>query len=151
MNIPIPKIDPGRVANPIQLLAALLSAMAVLVVSFLTAAGFIRDPAWAFGTLVVTAVLNIPVFIGILFLMLTKFRHVLVGDEHYVRWLDRERQRFRSFRPRRQGEDPLTPADTALDANVVAPEERRRGLYLENEGLFLTTGGYLPRRTRLHT
>lgn len=138
-TIPTPQIDPRHVGNPVQLLAALLSAMAVLVVSFLTAAGFIQEPRWALAGLIVAAIANIPLFIALLFLMLTRFRHVLLADEHYLRWLDRSRRRFRGFAPRALSGDTQHGDEDLVDLEDLAALERARvARYQQNQGLFLT-------------
>lgn len=82
------EIKPENVTRPFQLLAAWLVALVTLDGSFLTAARLITDPDWAPAALVIASIVNVPVFIGILFLLLTKFRKELQDDKYYSKELE---------------------------------------------------------------
>ena len=83
-------IKPHDVTRPIQLLAACLVALIALDGSLLAAAGAIARPTWAPAVLVVAAVVNIPLFVGLLFLLLTRYRREMQADRYYARHLDSE-------------------------------------------------------------
>lgn len=85
-----PKIEPHRIEKPIQLLAAWLVGLVLVDGAFLTSAALITVPAWAPGVLVCAAVTNVPLFLTAIFLLQTKFRPEMQGDEHYAHYLDRQ-------------------------------------------------------------
>lgn len=85
-------IVPDRVTKPIQLLAAWLVGLILVNGSFLVAAEKIRTPAWVAAVLVIAAVVNVPVFLGALFLLQTKFRAQMQDDPHYSKFLEFEKQ-----------------------------------------------------------
>ena len=76
------QLDPGKVRKPIQLLAVMVAGLVLLVGLFLTAAAKVEKPSWAAGLLLITAVTIVPIFVGIVMLMWTKFR-VHLQDDHY--------------------------------------------------------------------
>ncbi|WP_429156717.1 hypothetical protein [Aeromonas veronii] len=85
-------INPERVTKPIQLLAAWFVALIVVNGSYLAAAQVIVHPTWAAGLLVIAAVLNVPIFIGSLFILQTKFRPQLQEDSYYSEYLNKYSQ-----------------------------------------------------------
>ena len=85
-------ISPDKVTKPIQLLAAWLIGLFVTNSSFLLAAQQIERPAWGSAMLLIAAVVNVPLFIGALFLLQTKFRAQMQEDSYYSRYLDEERK-----------------------------------------------------------
>lgn len=93
------RINPEKVTKPIQLLAAWLVGLILVNASFLLAAQQISQPDWASGLLVVAAVVNVPVFIGALFLLQTKFRPQMQEDSYYAQYLEREKQFTFEARP----------------------------------------------------
>ncbi|WP_348946251.1 hypothetical protein ABHF33_06935 [Chitinibacter sp. FCG-7] len=92
------KITPEKVTKPIQLLAAWLVGLITVNASFLLAAQQITKPDWATGALVIAAIVNVPVFIGALFLLQTKFRAQIQEDSYYAQYLENERQFTQSSR-----------------------------------------------------
>lgn len=82
-----PKITPHKITKPIQLLAAWLAGLAIIDGSFLAAAASIQTPTWIPGVLVVASILNVPLFIGSLFLLQTKFRPEMQEDSFYSEYL----------------------------------------------------------------
>lgn len=85
------RIQPHKVTKPIQLLAAWLLGLTIIDGSFLTAANFLKQPSWASGLLVGAAVVNIPLFLGGLFLLQTRFRPEMQEDSYYSKFLELER------------------------------------------------------------
>lgn len=82
------RIVASSVTKPIQLLAAWLVGLLALNASFLGAAAIISEPPWAAGFLVICAALNVPVFLGCLFLLQTKFRPEMQEDSYYAKYLE---------------------------------------------------------------
>ena len=82
-------IDASKVTKPIQLLAAWLAGLVAINGSFLTAAGLIASPSWGAGLLIISAVINVPLFLACLFLLQTKFRPEMQEDSFYSRHLER--------------------------------------------------------------
>lgn len=92
------RITPEKVTKPIQLLAAWLVGLIVVNASFLLAAQQISKPDWASALLVISSVANVPLFIGALFLLQTKFRPQIQEDSYYAKYLESERQYSQSTR-----------------------------------------------------
>ena len=92
-------IDPGKVSKPIQMLAVLAACLVLTVTALLTGAANISAPAWVAPMLAVAAVISIPIFIGTIVLMWTKFRPHLQEDRYYSQWLKRQEEAFKDFRP----------------------------------------------------
>ena len=82
-------INPNQVTKPIQLLAAWLVGLILINGSFLGAAQLIENPDWAPGLLVIAAVLNVPIFLGLIFFLQTKFRAELQEDTFYSKHLEK--------------------------------------------------------------
>jgi hypothetical protein len=93
------QIVPERITKPIQLLAAWLVGLVLVNGSFLFAASNVDHPAWASGLLVIAAVFNVPIFIGALFLLQTKFRPQIQEDSYYAEYLKNERDYADASRP----------------------------------------------------
>lgn len=81
------EIVPDKIKSPIQLLAVWFAALVVLDGAFLTAAGVVSSPSWLPAVLVIAAILNVPVFLGCMFLLQTRFRPEMQSDEHYADYL----------------------------------------------------------------
>ncbi len=58
--------------------------------AFLTAAGIVSTPTWLPAVLVFAAILNVPVFLGFMFLLQTRFRPEMQSDEHYSEYLNQK-------------------------------------------------------------
>ena len=82
-------INPNQVTKPIQHLAAWLVGLILINGSFLGAAQLIENPDWAPGLLVIAAVLNVPIFLGLIFFLQTKFRAELQEDTFYSKHLEK--------------------------------------------------------------
>ncbi|MBH0087099.1 hypothetical protein I6E84_12830 [Psychrobacter sp. SCQQ22] len=83
------RINPHQVTKPIQLLAAWLVGLILINGSFLGAAHLITTPDWVPGLLVFAAVINVPVFLGLIFFLQTKFRAELQEDTFYSKHLEK--------------------------------------------------------------
>lgn len=84
------KIDPKNVTKPIQLLAAWLVGLIAVDGSFLLAAARMDVGSWQSGALTVAAIANVPVFLIALFMLQTKFRPEMQGDEYYSEYLNKK-------------------------------------------------------------
>lgn len=81
-------IEPNKVTKPIQLLAAWLVGLVLVNSALLATSSSIEEPVWLKATLIISAILNIPLFIGAIFLLQTKFRPELQEDQYYSKYLD---------------------------------------------------------------
>jgi hypothetical protein len=88
------KIDPQKVTKPIQLLAAWLVGLIVINTGFLAAAVKIGTNHWTSGTLVIAAIINVPLFLIAIFLLQTKFRPELQEDSYYSKYLDKKSNKY---------------------------------------------------------
>jgi hypothetical protein len=91
-NMADQQISPEKITKPIQLLAAWLVGLIAVNGSFLIGAQQITNPGWVSGVLVVASVANVPIFIGALFLLQTKFRPQMQEDSYYSKYLQTERE-----------------------------------------------------------
>ncbi len=129
------QLDPGKVKKPIQLLAVMVAGLVLLVGLFLTAAAKVDKPPWAAGMLMITAVAIVPIFVGVVVLMWTKFRVHLQDDHYYAEWLRRQERTFRTFKAENVPTRSVPQVDPA--ATVLQGEPRRIKRYEENQGVFL--------------
>lgn len=83
------QIQAQNVTKPIQLLAAWLVGLIAINGSFLGAANVIESPSWAAGLLVIASVINVPLFLLLIFFLQTKFRAELQEDSFYSKHLDK--------------------------------------------------------------
>ncbi|GKW48684.1 hypothetical protein [Halomonas sp. NCCP-2165] len=88
------KIEPNKVTKPIQLVAAWLVGLILVNGAFLGTAIGIGEPTWLKGTLVIASVINVPVFLGAIFLLQTKFRPQLQEDEYCSQYLDKSTSEY---------------------------------------------------------
>lgn len=82
------QITPEKITKPMQLLAAWLVGLLAIDASFLFAASSMGPVSWQSGALTIAAIINVPVFIGALFLLQTKFRPELQEDSYYSTYLN---------------------------------------------------------------
>lgn len=87
--MPDHQIQPHKVTKPIQLVAAWLTGLVLIDGMFLTAAASMDNQGWPHGLLVVCAVINVPIFLGAIFLLQTKFRAELQEDSFYSEYLSK--------------------------------------------------------------
>lgn len=83
------QIQPHKVTKPIQLVAAWLTGLVLIDAMFLGAAASLDKMGWPHGLLVVAAVVNVPIFLGAIFLLQTKFRAELQEDSFYSEYLSK--------------------------------------------------------------
>ena len=82
-----PVIKPEKITKPIQLLGAWLAGLFSIDVAFLLAASKLPAGSWEASTLVVAAVINVPIFLIAVFVLQTKFRPELQEDSYYATYL----------------------------------------------------------------
>ncbi|CAH6927503.1 conserved hypothetical protein [Vibrio chagasii] len=83
-------LNPEKITKPIQLLGAWLAGLFSINGSFLAAASTFPSESWQSVFLVVAAVLNVPIFLGAVFLLQTRFRPELQEDSYYSNYLNRK-------------------------------------------------------------
>ncbi len=139
-----PQIQPHRITKPIQLLAVWMAGLVLLVGSLLTGARFLMKPDWLPTFLAISAVALVPLFMGLLFLLQTKFRPQLQEDVYYSAYLDSQMRVFKDFEPENLLSDRLSapPMEemSALARNAAAApslEGTRVGRYEKYQGVFL--------------
>src|SRR5690554_8096120 len=80
------KLSPEKITKPIQLLGAWLVGLLAVDSAFLTAVTKMDSSSWQSGALTVAAIINVPLFIGALFLLQTRSEERRVGKECRARW-----------------------------------------------------------------
>lgn len=104
------RIIPEKITKPIQLLAAWLVGLILVNGSFLLGAQQISRPDWASALLVVASVINVPIFIGALFLLQTKFRPQIQEDSYYAQYLQYSAQAASTVNNAKAVEEEITHA-----------------------------------------
>lgn len=88
-------IKAEKITKPIQLLAAWLTGLILLVGSLLTASATIKSPTWLAAFFGISAVSIIPLFLILIFLLQTKYRPQMQEDSFYSKYLDQNTLTFR--------------------------------------------------------
>ncbi len=83
------KIKPKYVTRPIQLLAAWLVGLVLINSTFLTAASIIQTPIWVPALLVIASVINVPLFLTLIFFLQTKYRIELQEDTFFSKHVEK--------------------------------------------------------------
>jgi hypothetical protein len=83
------QIQPHKVTKPIQLVAAWLAGLILIDAMFLGAAATLDHLDWPHGLLIIASVINVPIFLGAIFLLQTKFRAELQEDSFYAQYLSK--------------------------------------------------------------
>lgn len=123
-----PRIDPEKITRPIQLLAAWLVGLVAVDGAFLTAAVNIAEPQWAPGVLVVSAILNVPLFLAALFLLQTRYRPEMQEDTFYAKYLEHKSKSLREDRP---AETVANDGDSNLRALISTTAEMMSETHVE--------------------
>ena len=84
------KIKPERITKPIQLLGAWLAGLFSINSCFLFAATNMNPSSWESTALVFASIINVPIFLGAVFLLQTKFRPELQEDSYYSNYLSKK-------------------------------------------------------------
>ena len=134
-------IKPEKITKPIQLLAVWFAGLISLVSAFLLGTRTISHPYWMAGALGITAISIVPVFVGLVFLLQTRFRPHIQDDEYYSEWEKRQEEAFKDFSPENiNASNSLSSINCDLvniDKLEIGLEEKRISIYNENKGLFL--------------
>ena len=88
------KINAAKITKPIQLLAVWLIGLIAIEASLLTASGTVSNPYWLPAFYGISAVCIIPLFLVLIFLLQTKYRPQIQGDEYYAKYLDKNTMQF---------------------------------------------------------
>jgi hypothetical protein len=81
------RILPHKVTKPIQLVAAWLVGLVLIDGCFLGTALYLSGSEWARIVLIMASIINVPLFLGAIFLLQTKFRAELQEDTFYSQYL----------------------------------------------------------------
>ncbi|MCE5252414.1 hypothetical protein LLG96_19610 [bacterium] len=141
------KIEAHKITRPIQLMAVWFIALLLIDTTFLTAAAKINSPTWIASTLVISAIIFVPLFLTGVFLMQTVFRKELQDDPFYSEWLKRQEETFKNFVPENVSvagkinvnvSEPIK-VTTVRDIRIGEDdlEKKRKKSYEEKKGLFL--------------
>lgn len=84
------RIEPHKVTKPIQLLAAWLVGLVITNASFLTASVQMTTGSWERAALVISTIINVPLFLLALFVLQTRFRAELQEDTFYAEYLSKK-------------------------------------------------------------
>ena len=114
------KVDPQKVTKPIQLLAAWLVGLIAVNGSFLSSAVAIGGSAWESSVLIIAAVVNVPMFLGAIFLLQTRFRPELQEDVFYSQYLDKKSNQIVTVKN-----------DDHHEINTLKSEVKRLGVLLK--------------------
>lgn len=80
-------IRPERVTKPFQLLATWLLGLIILEAELLTASSRVYEQKWLSALYGIDAIIIIPLFLWLIFLLQTKFRPEMQEDKYYSEWL----------------------------------------------------------------
>src|ERR1700676_341178 len=120
-----------------------MSGFVFFVVSSLTAARFLTNPGWLPPLLAIAAVSLVPLFLGLLFLLQTKFRPQLQEDVYYSVWLANQTKLFADFVPENLSGEKRNPSleeDSLLKDPKFGTgdlEQVRLRRYEKYQGVFL--------------
>lgn len=125
------KINPDKITKPIQLLAAWLIGLILVNASFLTAGSQITEPYWITGTLVIAAIVNVPIFLMSLFLLQTRFRPEMQEDSYYSLYLEQKynnEKNTRELLERKEKEEEETDniVNEIIESTKSKPSEKIR-------------------------
>ena len=129
------KIEAHKIKKPIQLMAVWFITLVLIDSAFLTAAVNISTPSWLSPTLVISAIVFVPLFLLGVFLMQTVFRKELQEDQFYSEWLKRQEKLFKNFKPdtiqfvSKQLISQSNPDDD-LEALRIENYEKNKGIFL---------------------
>lgn len=90
------KIKPEKITKPIQLLAAWLIGLIVIVSALITGATLVTTPDWLPVFFSISAVGIIPLFLLLIFLLQTKYRPQMQEDQYYSQYLNRNTMEIES-------------------------------------------------------
>lgn len=120
-------IAPEKITKPIQLLGAWLVGLLAVDGAFLIAATRMDLNSWQSGALTIAAIVNVPVFIGALFLLQTKFRPELQEDSYYSTYLNNRTNEVMKVPKSELMHDQLlakiNSLEVKLKSTVYAPED----------------------------
>jgi hypothetical protein len=88
--MPEPKIQPAAITKPMQLLAAWLVGLLAIDSCFLFTATRFQMGSVESSALTWAAIINVPVFLGALFLLQTRFRPELQEDLYYSTYINQK-------------------------------------------------------------
>ena len=93
----------------------MLLLFAVVDGAFLGAAATVLEPSWASGALVIASIINVPLFVGCIFVLQTRYRVEMQEDTYYSKYLDTQTRTTQSA---------AMQDETALRAEIFQSESR---------------------------
>ncbi|UTV26405.1 hypothetical protein [Photobacterium atrarenae] len=114
------QVNPEKVTKPIQLLAAWLVGLILVNGSLLSSAVAIGTEHWTSSMLVVASVLNVPMFLGAIFMLQTKFRPELQEDSYYASYLDKRTNKLVEIK-KSEGDDSLLLQEEVNKLKSIVP------------------------------
>lgn len=115
------EIRPERVTKPIQLLAAWLVGLILVDGCFLVAAVNLEQGTLERLVLVLASAFNVPLFLGALFLLQTRFRPELQEDSYYSKYLDRKTNAVVRVSKEQALVHAISRAEEVLHAETASP------------------------------
>jgi hypothetical protein len=135
-----PQIEAHKITKPIQLMAVWFIALLLLDSTFLLGAAKIEQPTWVSPTLVISAIVFVPLFLVGVFLMQTVFRKEIQKDQYYSEWLKRNEETFKGFKAEnalaavgvsiRHAGGRLLGGNEDMEKTRILSYEKHRGLFL---------------------
>jgi tetratricopeptide (TPR) repeat protein len=126
------KLDPEKIGTPFQLLAAAMVFVVLLDGTLLSAAAVLEEVPGASMILVIAAVAYPPVLLGGLFVLQTRYRDKLLGDDAFLRMEEGANELRDSLRA--SGFDPTNLSGWAPTAGLSLTDQdeiRNRAMELE--------------------
>ena len=111
------QIRPERITRPIQLLAAWLTGLVLVDGIFLSTAVIISNPTWIPLVLVISAIINVPIFLAAIFILQTRFRPEIQEDAYYAEYLKDKRNRVETM---------VKEIKSAVDVSMQLAEQRQQ-------------------------
>jgi ABC-type multidrug transport system fused ATPase/permease subunit len=136
------EIRPEKITKPIQLLAAWLTGLIMLVAALLTACANIKTPTWLSAFLGISAVSIIPIFLLLIFLLQTKYRPEMQEDSFYSKYLDKNTQTFKYL----QTNEVFRKEREYLEQQIAKISEETKIELSNARDLLITTSNPIPAR-----
>jgi hypothetical protein len=129
-------IEPHKVTKPIQLLAAWLAGLVLVNGTFLGSAVVFEVGSQERFWLTVASIINVPLFLGAIFLLQTKFRPELQEDSYYSSYLDKKTRKITEVSPIEEIRNAINELKSELQSFRFALNEmNKEDSILEEEEL----------------
>ena len=130
------QISPDKITKPIQLLAVWFVTLIAVNGSFLATASKIKLPEWLGIFLIIASVVNVFIFIFLVYNLLTKHRTKIQSDPYYAQYINRDDKLKTSKQSLdkkiKKNEDVVKQIVKGLESGKTDEKEIQKAL-LENE------------------